>query len=57
MIDTSLVQVIAHQTITVVNAITGLIVSILAAGAYIWGHSHGVKKVIRESEVKKGGGK
>ena len=52
MIDTSIIQVIAHQTITVINAFTAAAVAILAAGAYIWGHSHGIKKVIREKDIQ-----
>jgi len=55
MIDSTIVKDFANQTISVINAVTGLLVALTTAAAYFWGHSHGVKKIIRENVIKNDG--
>jgi len=54
MIDSTIVQNTATSAINAINAITGLIVAITTAAAYIWGRSRGFKKAIREGLKNEG---
>lgn len=55
MIDSTIVKDFANQTISVINAVTAFLVALGGVAAYIFGHRHGVHKVIRENILKNEG--
>lgn len=47
MIDSTVIQTFANQTISVINAVTGFLVAVTTAAAYLLGHRRGQRKGIK----------